>query len=292
MFLGSTAVAEGLSPNQLRSPAWRRVMHGVYADPQLPVDHGISVRAASLVLSRDAAIAGWSAAWLHGARTARRAGDPVHVVVPAASTARHRRGVVVHRRDVDSGDIVERNGLRLTSPQRTAWDVAATEAVVEAVVVLDELLRTRALDLTSLTEYAHRRAGRRGSVRALATVSLADGRAESPPESRLRLSLVLAGLHPVPQLRIADDRGRFVARVDLGFPAHRVAVEYDGAYHAAPGQFGKDRERLNALTAAGWTVVFVTAADMYAIDGVVDRVRGALVRVDLSTSQRSPAHQP
>ncbi len=55
--------------------------------------------------------------------------------------------------------------------------------------------------------------------------------------------------------------GRQVAKVDLGWPEHRLAVEYDGLWHAEPEQFGKDRARLNRLTAAGWRVVLVTAAD-------------------------------
>jgi len=65
----------------------------------------------------------------------------------------------------------------------------------------------------------------------------------------------------VPQHRI-EHEGRFVARVDFGWPEHKVAVEYDGAWHGEKGQFARDRRRLNRLRAAGWTVVFVTADDL------------------------------
>ncbi|MGY1794996.1 endonuclease domain-containing protein [Geodermatophilus sp. SYSU D00525] len=89
----------------------------------------------------------------------------------------------------------------------------------------------------------------------------ADGLAESPQETRLRLPVVDGGLPaPVAQYVVRHE-GSFVARVDLAWPVLRVAVEYDGAWHAEPGQFARDRRRLNALQAAGWTVVFVTAAD-------------------------------
>lgn len=56
--------------------------------------------------------------------------------------------------------------------------------------------------------------------------------------------------------------GRVVARVDFAWPDKKVALEYDGLWHAEPGQFAKDRDRLNELRAAGWTVVFVTAAHL------------------------------
>ena len=84
------------------------------------------------------------------------------------------------------------------------------------------------------------------------------------------------GLVPVPQFVVRDARGGFVARVDLAFPAQRVAVEYDGAWHAEPGRFAKDRRRLNALLAAGWRVVHLTAADLRTPDAVAARIAEAL----------------
>jgi very-short-patch-repair endonuclease len=70
--------------------------------------------------------------------------------------------------------------------------------------------------------------------------------------------------------------GREVARVDFAWPDRKVAVEYDGLWHAEPGQFAKDRRRLNRLREAGWTVVFVTAADMHRPADLVARIAAAL----------------
>jgi very-short-patch-repair endonuclease len=67
-----------------------------------------------------------------------------------------------------------------------------------------------------------------------------------------------------------------VARVDFAWPERRVAVEYDGAWHAEPGRFARDRQRLNRLQAAGWRVVFVTAADLYRPDELLARIAAAL----------------
>jgi very-short-patch-repair endonuclease len=74
------------------------------------------------------------------------------------------------------------------------------------------------------------------------------------------------------------DRARFVARVDFGWPEQRLALEYDGLWHAEPGQFALDRERLNRLTAAGWRVVFVTARDLHQPDRLIARIATALAR--------------
>ena len=91
--------------------------------------------------------------------------------------------------------------------------------------------------------------------------------------------LALAGLVAVPQYTVRDRDGRFVARVDLAFPEHRVAVEYDdGAWHGAPGQLTRDRRRLNALVAAGWIVLHVTAADLRQPEEIVARGAALLAR--------------
>ena len=107
-------------------------------------------------------------------------------------------------------------------------------------------------------------------------MELADARAESQPESRLRVLLTLAGLPPVPQFVVRGVGGEFLARTDLAYPDVRVAVEYDGAWHAGDGQFARDRDRLNRLTAAGWRVLHVTAADLRDPDRIVTRLRALL----------------
>jgi very-short-patch-repair endonuclease len=90
-------------------------------------------------------------------------------------------------------------------------------------------------------------------------VELADRRAESLPESRLRVHLRLAGLDPVPQHWIMDG-GERVARVDLALPEHRLAIEYDGDWRDGEAwALNHDRNRLNRVHALDWDVLFVTA---------------------------------
>ncbi|TDC98351.1 DUF559 domain-containing protein [Saccharopolyspora terrae] len=96
-----------------------------------------------------------------------------------------------------------------------------------------------------------------GIRRARLRIPHLDGRAESVPESVLRVEFVLRGLHPVPQLEVFDG-DRFVARLDLAFEEAKVAVECDGGWHADPTQAKHDRVRRDRLRALGWTVIVVT----------------------------------
>ncbi len=126
-------------------------------------------------------------------------------------------------------------------------------------MLLDRLVGSRLTTLDALRAAVLALPRCRGSASAREAVDLADGLAESPQETRTRLHLRAGGVPaPVAQYRVLAD-GRFVARVDFAWPDRKVALEYDGLWHAEPGQFAKDRARLNALQAAGWRVVFVTA---------------------------------
>jgi very-short-patch-repair endonuclease len=67
-----------------------------------------------------------------------------------------------------------------------------------------------------------------------------------------------------------------IARVDLGFPEAKLAVEYEGAYHFEGDQIARDDVRYARLEAAGWTVIRLTSTDLRDLDAVVARVRAAL----------------
>ncbi|MFC0509209.1 hypothetical protein [Micromonospora costi] len=186
-------------------------------------------------------------------------------------------GLRVHHGEIEPGDVVDRAGILVTSPARTCWDLARWLDVVEAVVVIDGLLARRLTDVAALREYALARAGRRGWRSLLRAVDLADPGAESPPESRARVRLVMAGLpRPCTQFVVAE-AGRFVARLDLAWPEFKVAVEYDGLWHDDPDQFHRDRRRLNRLLGEEWIVLHLTARRFREdFEGFVREVRAAL----------------
>ena len=279
LFLGSHAVAEGaVSRRQLQSGLFRRLVHNVYADPSLPVDHQLVARAVALLMPADAALGGRSAAAWFGAPFAG-ALDPVTAVVPVDSSWRGPRGVRVHRTTIGRADVMETDDdVRVTRPVRTAWDVATLERTADAVATVDGMLRAGTLDAAELAALQRGAPGRWRAQRAQRALVLADGRAQSPPESWVRVACHLAGLPaPVPQFVVVQD-GVWLGQVDLAWPEVKLIVEYEGAYHFAGEQIVKDDARYERLIAAGWRVIRLLAADLRDLDGVVARIAAALTQ--------------
>ncbi|MGY1814281.1 endonuclease domain-containing protein [Blastococcus sp. SYSU D00820] len=260
-FRGTAAVRDGLlTPNQLRGPAWRRLFRDVYVDAAVPDTHRLRARAAARILLPGSVVGGPSAAVLWGVDLAD-VRDDVELVLPPHAHPRRVPGVRVRRLGLAPADVRVRDGVRVTAPEPTALRVAALLPADEAVVAIDRLAVARVVDLAALRARAAVPGAASRHVRA--ACARADGLAESPQETRLRL-LIGAGRLPAPVAQyVVRDAAGFVARVDLAWPDRRVAVEYDGAWHAEDGQFARDRRRLNRLQAAGWRVVFVTAADLH-----------------------------
>jgi hypothetical protein len=277
VFRGSAAVAAGLlTPDQLRSTAWRQLRRDVYADADLQVDHRLLAWGVSLVAPQAAVFGGLTAVVLWGGHEFARIEDPVEVILPPGERWQPGPGVLVRSAPLPRDVVGTRRGLRRTGRVRTAVDLIRRGDVDDGVVLLDRLVTAGIVRLAPVRDAVATLPRCRGSRLAREIAELADGYAESPQETRLRLLVRRAGLPaPSAQYRVLDDDG-FVARVDFAYPGLRLAIEYDGAWHGEPGQLGRDRRRLNRLTAAGWRVLFVTAADMYDPDGLVARLVAAM----------------
>jgi very-short-patch-repair endonuclease len=209
---------------------------------------------------------------------------PVEVTVPPGTSFGPVAGLRIRRGPLPASDVTVIAHRPCTSELRTALDLARFETMVDGVVALDILLGRRIVRASELGEAVAELAPGRGTRRARRVIELADGRAESPQESRLRVLLSLAGLLTVPQYTVRDEEGHFVARVDLAFPELRLAIEYDGTWHGGAGQLSQDRRRMNGLSAAGWTVFYVTAADMHDPVLLVARLRALIAKCGKSGS--------
>lgn len=188
-------------------------------------------------------------------------------------------GLEVHTGDLAPDDVRDLRGVRVTTPARICWDVSQWLDTVEAVVVIDTLVRSRLVTVAALEAFAMARKGTRGWRRVLGAAALADAGAESPQETRLRVRLVLDGVpRPVTQY-VIQRHGAFIARVDLAWPEHKVAVEYDGMWHAAGDQIHRDRQRLNRVLGADWVVLHVTVQRLRDdFDGFAAELKAALRR--------------
>lgn len=223
-----------------------------------------------------------TAALIHGLPVPRRIGlVPIHVASPSFTARMRRPGVVGHR---VKARVVEVSGFAVESLEDCFIHVASVLDHDELVAVGDAIVatgRTKRLTVGELSEHAEHFRGARGMSRVGRALGAIRVGAESPRETRLRLVLVRGGI-PEPELQIVvcDEDGAFIGRLDMGWRAIRVGVEYDGQHHRLDDrQYAVDVERHRRLQEAGWTVVRVTARDLD--DGgrrVVQIVRATLRR--------------
>ena len=215
-----------------------------------------------------------TAAWLHGVDLPPC--DPVEVTLPRLSPSSRAVGVSLTRSDVPPAETCVVRGLPAISPTRTIADLGRRLPEVEAVVVIDMALHRRLVSLAQLERWADDHPRYRGIWRLRRALQLADGAAESPMETRLRLLLLANGLpRPILQIRLYDDTGFFLARPDLYFASGRLAIEYDGATHR--DSFAADNRRQNRLLEAGYKLLRFTAQDIFRTPAsVVGQVERAL----------------
>ncbi len=180
-------------------------------------------------------------------------------------------------------EVVQLDGYRVTTLERTAFDLARSLSHEQAVAVLDAALHQGAVARV-LVDLVDDAPGRRGVGVARRALAFADGRAESVGESLSRVRLAQAGLPaPVLQLEIFDHNGVLIARVDFAWPESGVVGEFDGAvkYTGTPEQVARavlaEKRRQQAIEDAGWRVVRWTWSDLSDRERLRVRIGSALV---------------
>ncbi len=200
---------------------------------------------------------------------------PIDVHVTAVRLLR-RPEVVAHRRLLDEVRVVE--GIRLTAPVVTFFDLAAELRPPWLLAIGDAFAQLGHFTTPELIAAAAGAPPRRGVRNARRIAPLVRVGSESPMESLLRFAIIEANLpEPVPNGPAHDRLGNWLARVDLSYPALRIAVEYQGDHHRSDvHQWRADISRTRALQAAGWLVIFVTADDLGTPGPLLRSIRRAL----------------
>ncbi|QNI05446.1 hypothetical protein GAN17_03430 [Mycobacterium kubicae] len=271
-FIGSEALACGvLNRHQLRT-RFCAVYPNVYLAKGIDPTLRQRIGGAWLWSHRQATIAGAAAAAMHGAEWIPD-DVPVELVYP---NARPPLGVLTRREALHDGESQTMNGLAVTTPERTAFDIGRRGAIRSAVARLDTLARATGFKVDDVLAVAQNHRGARGLRRLEAALDLVDPGAQSPRESYLRLLLIDAGLpRPQTQIPVLGVDGIPVAYLDLGWPEHLVAVEYDGDQHRTDRrQYVKDLRRIEMLERMGWIIVRVVVEDRPA--DILRRVREAI----------------
>uniref|UniRef100_A0A5Q5BDG4 Cullin, a subunit of E3 ubiquitin ligase n=3 Tax=Mycobacteriaceae TaxID=1762 RepID=A0A5Q5BDG4_MYCSS len=269
-FLGSGALAAGMTRHALRT-RYVAVHKDVYVAENTEMTAIVRARACWLRSRGHGVLAGFSASALHGSRwiDGRR---PATVI---GNNRRREPGVTVWADAIGDDEICLINGMRVTTPLRTAIDLARRYPVDKSVPAIDALARATRLSVTDLRQALDRYAGWKGIKQARTAIGLVDPGAESPKETWLRLLIVRAGFpRPETQLPVYDEYGMLIGEVDLGWRDHKIAAEYEGDHHRTNRVvFRKDIRRIEALTEQGWLVIRVTALDTEG--GIIRRLESA-----------------
>jgi very-short-patch-repair endonuclease len=279
-FTVADGKSAGLTRARMRALDLDKPFHGVRSltAPELVIDR---CRAYAVRMSSAEFFCSATAAALYGVPLPIRheRDERLHVGIPNPIRAPRSEGIVGHKYVVTPSEILEWQGLRVSAPDRMWCELGAILGFEELVIAGDYVIRrdgpltTRDRLWLMVERYPNRR-GRRALERA---IRFLDDRAESPAESRLRLILIEHGLTGF-ELNVSVDvpgtRGGF--RLDFAFVKARVAIEYQGGYHADDAQWRADMTRISRLESLGWRVIQVNKDDLADPRELVQRIRRLL----------------
>jgi hypothetical protein len=207
-FRGTEATAgPALSLRELRR-FYQPVYPGVYAPRGVELSVTQRARAAWLWSRRRGVVAGLSASAVLGAKWI----EPGRCAELAHDNRRTPPMLTVHSDELSPAETTEDGGMTVTTPARTAFDLARRLDTKEAVLRIDAPMHATKLEAVEIDAVIDAHPGARGVSRLRKTLTLVDGGAESPYESLTRLTLVTAGLPaPQTQLPVLDEFGFVVA---------------------------------------------------------------------------------
>ena len=197
-----------------------RVHHGVYAVGHLPTNPLDKAHGALLAAGARSGLAGFTALALW--RAERTWPEPFELICPRdvrRATLSVQRSTTLLQRDIRTVQ-----GLRVTSPARTALDLAARLGIEQLTRVVNDLRVINKLKVHQLRDIVNRNPRHPGARRL--TELLGDSQRE-PTRSELEnafLRLIKRYKLPTPLINVHVGG----ERVDAYFPDHELIVELDG----------------------------------------------------------------
>jgi len=164
---------------------------------------------------------------------------------------------------LSTDDVVERDGVLVTTPLRTACDALRLLHRDQAIAVSDMLTSVGAFEVERVSQELERFKGYRGVIQARALAPLIDRGSGSPGESIVRMRWYDAGLpRPTCQVEVEAPRGSYF--IDLGLPGMKFGAEYFGEEFHGPDEAERDRSRLAWIRdVEGWTIVVIRKDNLF-----------------------------
>ncbi len=247
----------------------REVVPGYFVDASVPDTVELRLAITRRVIEPNVVVCRRAAAWLHGADVLDYRGFPATPPIEVATRQRadrpRNRLMTPHvADDLLPSDITEIGGIQVTTPLRTAADLARFAPRPDALVAVDAFLNKKLITHEPFTKSLVRWRGRRGVRQAYEIAGLADAGSQSGGESRLRLRVLDMGLpRPECQIPVHDLFGVVRFYLDLGWSRWRLALEYDGEEFHTEDDAEHDARRRTWIHDRGWTVKVYRKADVF-----------------------------
>jgi hypothetical protein len=251
-----------LATRRVKAARWERPYEGVFRLAGVAWTYEARLLAAILAVGGNACASHFCAYRLHGFGY-RSAGLEISVPHDTFFRPKTQPRVMVHTsRDLDRCDIVTRNGIPLTDPNRTLLDMArylrgeGLKNVVEQARRQDNDVDWHSLIACVST---HARQGRHGITRMRKLIEANMGRDEVTDTDAELAAVGLLVEHgfgePTLQHRVFSEDGRLVAKMDIAYVEDRVNFELNGGIHDQHEVKLKDQARDHELRSVyGWTV--------------------------------------
>jgi hypothetical protein len=216
--------------------------------------HLARVRAAARSLTDRAVFSHESAAAVHGIPIAGGWPRVVHASYDGDGGMAARAGLRFSRARWSPGDVLDFGTMRVTSPRRTAADLARTAPFTQGVIALEHVLAA-GIDRREFVAWVGAQRGVHGLRRAVRALDLCHGLSESPLESLSLARFAELGIpSPVQQQEFVVGGERF--RVDFFWPQWGVVGEADGRLkYRDPQDLWREKRREDALRRVVGTVV-------------------------------------
>ncbi len=273
-FTVHEAAALGTEPQLLRMADVRETSRGIFEPASGPGDGVFERLRTHLSMQHDAWGSHRTAATIHGLWLPPWLDEhsQLHLSKPTHLPRIRRPGIIGHRVRILPGEVMQFEGLWLSSPARTWLDLAAELTPAALIALGDQLIRRPRAEFESRTTPYSTKALLLEMLRSHPKVkgvarckdALADMRvgSDSVPETLLRLCLVAHGF-PEPELQILlDPSDPRSPSADQGYRNAKIALQYEGKHHKLPEQQTKDRWRDAKFARSGWATVHVTSADL------------------------------
>lgn len=280
--LKALGVSESGISRRLGADALVDVIAGVYRPGTIPSTWLQLARASVWWAGEGAVLCGPTAAALHGLKGYDKAGG-IYMSVPGTPKV-PRIGFelkLYNRRRLERCDVMSIDGMPVTRPEQTLFDLARDLPPEDLERLIDGALSQKLTDGPRLRACFERHKGKNGTG-AFGEILRRRGptlvRVDSPLEADFLKLFTSQGLRlprAGPWVRLADQN----FRLDFGYEAERLGIEIDSdEWHSWREQLANDGDRQNELVSWGWRILRFREPDLQRPKRVAGLIRRTLAQ--------------